>query len=55
MKRQPQSRILTTTLEELSAAYFEAALAELGDEETAARVATRLVMDAVRTGRFGVH
>lgn len=51
MKRRT-SHVLQTTLAELSTAYFEAALAELGDERMAERVATRLVVDAVRTGRF---
>lgn len=52
MKRR-NTHVLQTTLAELTSAYFEAALAELGDEQMAERVAARLVMDAVRSGRFG--
>lgn len=52
MKRR-NAHVLQTTLAELTAAYFEAALAELGDEHMAERVASRLVADAMRTGRCG--
>lgn len=51
-KRQQQT--IRTTLGELAAAYYEAALAELGDERMAERVATQMVSDALRR-RKGKH
>jgi hypothetical protein len=46
-KRSPSIR---TTVGELTAAYYEAALAELKDAVLAARVAQQMVRDAVRRG-----
>ena len=54
MKRR-RTHVLQTTLAELTTAYYEAALAELGDERMAERVAAQLVMDAMRQGRFGTQ
>jgi hypothetical protein len=51
-KRQPSIR---TTLGELTAAYYEAALAELKDAALAARVAQQMVRDAVRRGHAFAH
>lgn len=50
-RNQPKQRV-HTTIAEVTAAFFEAALAELGDEKLAERLTTKLVADAMRTGRF---
>lgn len=56
MKRQKnrirQKQRVHTTIAEMTTAFFEAALAELGDEKLAERLATKLVADAMRTGRL---
>ena len=39
---------IDTTLGELAAAYYEAALAALGEKTLAARVAQQMVQDALR-------
>ena len=39
---------IKTTVGELAAAFYEAAFAELKDEATAAKLAQRLVQDAVQ-------
>ncbi len=41
-------KTIKTTLGELAAAYYEAALAELGDEVMAERVASQMMLDAVK-------
>jgi hypothetical protein len=48
-KRQQSIR---TTVGELTAAYYEAALAELKDATLAARVAQRMVKDALTKGHL---
>jgi hypothetical protein len=48
-KRQQSIR---TTIGELTAAYYEAALAELKDATLAARVAERMVKDALTKGHL---
>ncbi len=45
------TKTIRTTVGELAAAFYEAALAELKDEVAAARVAQRMVQDAVRQRR----
>jgi hypothetical protein len=45
--RSPQKKI-TTTVGELAAAYYEAALAELKHEGLAARVAQQMVREALQ-------
>jgi hypothetical protein len=50
-KRQQQIR---TTVGELTAAYYEAALAELKDTALAARVAQRMVREALHRGHVAV-
>ena len=40
-----------TTIGELAAAYFEAALAELGDERLASRVSAELIAEVMRNQR----
>lgn len=55
MRNRHHDNVLQTTLAELTVAYFEAALAELGDERMAERVATRLVVAAVRSGQAGLR
>ncbi len=44
-------KTIRTTLGQLAAAYYDAALAELKDEATACRVAQEMVKDAVRSRR----
>jgi hypothetical protein len=52
MKPDTIENIVHTTVGELAAAYYEAALQELGDEEAAAQVSQQLVCEALaRTGR----
>ncbi len=43
---------IRTTVGELTAAYYEAALAELKDTTLAARVAQRMLKDALTRGAF---
>lgn len=45
------TKTIRTTIGELAAAFYEAALAELKDESAAARVAQRMVQDAVKQRR----
>lgn len=45
------TRKIHTTVGELAAAYYEAALAELKDETAAARIAQQMVIEAVRHRR----
>ena len=42
-----QARVTTTTVGELAAAYYEAALTELKDAALAARVAEQMVREAI--------
>jgi hypothetical protein len=46
MKRS--TKTIRTTIGDLAAAFYEAALAELKDETKAARVARLMVLDVVR-------
>jgi hypothetical protein len=46
-----QTKTIRTTVGELAAAFYEAALAELKDEAAAARLAQRMVQDAVKQRR----
>jgi hypothetical protein len=48
------TKTIRTTVGELAAAFYEAALAELKDEAAAARVAQRMIQDAVKTKRFAL-
>ena len=50
-KRQQSIR---TTVGELTAAYYEAALAELKDAALAARVAQQMVRDALHKGHLDI-
>lgn len=50
MKRTTNT--IRTTLGELAAAFYEAALAELKDEAIAAAVAQRMVLQHVQKRRF---
>ena len=43
---------ISTTIGELAAAYYEAALAELKNEALAAKVAQQMVKDAIRHRQF---
>ena len=52
-KKQP-TQTIRTTVGELAAAFYEAALAELHDEIKAARIAQQMVQDAVRSRRVHV-
>jgi hypothetical protein len=47
MKPDTIENILHTTVGELAAAYYEAALEELGDERAAARVSRELVLKTI--------
>ena len=46
-KRHKEATALKTTLGELTAAYYDAALAELKNEKLAARVAEKMVREAL--------
>ena len=50
MKRS--NKTIRTTIGDLAAAFYDAALAELGDEARAARVARQMVLDVVRRRAF---
>jgi hypothetical protein len=47
-------KTIRTTLGDLAAAFYEAALAELKDETMAAKVAQRMVQDAVKSRRVAL-
>lgn len=47
-------KTIKTTLGELAAAFYEAALAELKDEALAAKVARTMVQDAVKYQRVAL-
>lgn len=49
-KRSQQT--ISTTIGELAAAFYEAALAELKNEALAAKVAQQMVKDAIRHRQF---
>lgn len=51
--KRPSS--IRTTVGELTAAYYEAALAELKDATLAARVAQRMVKEALTKGHLDLH
>jgi hypothetical protein len=51
MKPETIDQIVHTTVGDLAAAYYEAALSELGDAELAARVSRDLVMQALNNNR----
>lgn len=53
MKPDTIENIVHTTVGELAAAYYEAALAELGDEAAAANLSQQLVQRAL--SRMGVE
>ena len=46
------TKTIRTTIGELAAAYYEAALSELKDEAAAARLTQRMVQDAVKQRRL---
>ena len=48
------TKTIRTTIGDLAAAFYEAALAELKDEVAAARVAPRMVQDAVKARRVSL-
>ena len=52
--KRSTTKTIRTTVGELAAAFYEAALAELKDEVAAARVAQRMVQDAVKHRRVSV-
>ena len=52
--KRRSNKTIRTTLGDLAAAFYEAALAELKDEAAAARVAQKMVQDAVRTRRVAI-
>ena len=43
-----QNRSIKTTIGDLAAAYYEAALSELGDESVARRVAAQMTADVMK-------
>lgn len=50
--KRTQSKTISTTVGELAAAFYEAALAELKNEALAAKVAQQMVKDALRQRQF---
>jgi hypothetical protein len=50
--KRTQSKTISTTVGELAAAFYEAALAELKNEALAAKVARQMMRDALRQRRF---
>ena len=50
--KRTQSKTISTTVGELAAAFYEAALAEFKNEALAARVAQQMVKDAIRHRQF---
>lgn len=49
--KRRHNKTIRTTLGDLAAAFYDAALAELKNEAAAARVAGQMVQDAVRNRR----
>lgn len=52
MKPETIENVVHTTVGDLAAAFYETALAELGDEQLAERVARKLTVDALRKSRL---
>lgn len=52
MKPETIENVVHTTVGELTAAFYETALAELGDERLAERVAQQLTADALRRSKL---
>jgi hypothetical protein len=50
--KRTQSKTISTTVGELAAAFYEAALAELKNEALAAKVAQQMVRDVLRQRQF---
>jgi hypothetical protein len=50
--KRTQSKTISTTVGELAAAFYEAALAELKNESLAAKVAQQMVKDVLRQRQF---
>jgi hypothetical protein len=51
MTPDQMKRLVNTTVGELAAAYYEAALEQLGNEELAAAVSQQLVAEAMRKSK----
>lgn len=51
MKPETIENVVHTTVGDLTAAFYEAALAELGDEKLAQRVAKELTLGALRRSK----
>ena len=49
--KRRSNKTIRTTLGDLAAAFYDAALSELKDEAAAARVAQQMVQDALRSRR----
>lgn len=47
MSQKSRAQTVRTTVGQLAIAYYEAALAELGDEKLAQRVATQMLQEAL--------
>jgi hypothetical protein len=54
MSHTKRQQSIRTTIGELTAAYYEAALAELKDAALAARIAQRMVKDALHKGHLDI-
>ena len=54
MQTKRSTKTIQTTVGELAAAFYEAALAELKDHAAAARVAQQMVQDAVKSRRVTI-
>lgn len=52
MKPETIENVVHTTAFDLAAAFYETALAELGDEKLAERVAQKLTADALRRSKI---